>query len=98
MYSCKNCPHLRAIFKFILFDQFGFACLYCFFKKFLSETENLYSVFAHFVIVRVYLSLSSQLREGASKARARGLLMVKTVNKYTLNSLVSDLFCDRQHT
>ena len=33
---------------------------------------------------------------GASEARARGLLMVKTVNKYTLNSLVSDLFCDRQ--
>ena len=27
---------------------------------------------------------------------ARGLLMVKTVNKCTLNSLVSDLFCDRQ--
>ena len=27
---------------------------------------------------------------------ARGLLMVKTVNKYTLNSLVSDLFCDIQ--
>ena len=34
--------------------------------------------------------------KGASKARARGLLMVKTVNKYTLNSLVSDLFYDRQ--
>ena len=33
---------------------------------------------------------------GASEARARDLLMVKTVNKYTLNSLVSDLFCDRQ--
>jgi len=34
--------------------------------------------------------------KGASAARARGLLMVKTLNKYTLNSLVSDLFCDRQ--
>ena len=34
--------------------------------------------------------------KGASAARARGLLMVKTVNKYTLNSLVSDLFCNRQ--
>ena len=34
--------------------------------------------------------------KGASEARARGLLMVKTVNKYTLNSQVSDLFCDRQ--
>jgi len=32
--------------------------------------------------------------KGASEARARGLLMVKTMNKYTLNSLVSDLFCD----
>ena len=34
--------------------------------------------------------------KGASEARARDLLIVKTVNKYTLNSLVSDLFCDRQ--
>ena len=34
--------------------------------------------------------------KGASEARARGLFMVKTVNKYTLNSLVSDLFCERQ--
>jgi len=34
--------------------------------------------------------------KGASEARARGLLMVKTMNTYTLNSLVSDLFCDRQ--
>ena len=34
--------------------------------------------------------------KGTSKVRARGLLMVKTVNKYTLNSLVSDLFCDIQ--
>ena len=33
------------------------------------------------------MSLSSRLR--ASEARARGLLMVKTVNKYTLNSLVT---------
>ena len=42
-----------------------------------------------YVIVRVYVSLSSRLR-------ARGLLMVNTMNKYTLNSLVSDLFCDIQ--
>ena len=28
--------------------------------------------------------------KAASEARARGLLIVKTVNKYTLNSLVSD--------
>ena len=34
--------------------------------------------------------------KGVSEVRARGLLMVKTVNKCTLNSLVSDLFCDRQ--
>ena len=31
--------------------------------------------------------------KGAGEARACGLLIVKTVNKYTLNSLVSDLFC-----
>ena len=54
------------------------------------------------ILLRVYLSLSSRLRDlrerakGASEARARGILMVKTVNKYTLTSLVSDLFCDRQ--
>ena len=30
------------------------------------------------------------------RGRGRGLLMVKTVNKYILNSLMSDLFCDIQ--
>jgi len=51
-----------------------------------------------YVIVRVYLSLVFTIKrpKGASEARAPGFLMVKTVNKYTLNSLVSDLFCDRQ--
>ena len=39
-----------------------------------------------YVIVRVYLSLSSRLRDLRERAK----------NKYTINSLVSDLFCDRQ--
>ena len=50
-----------------------------------------------YVIVRVCVTVFTIKRpNGASEARARSLLMVKTVNKYTLNSLVSDLFCDRK--
>jgi len=33
---------------------------------------------------------------GASAARACGHLIVKTLNKCILRSLVSNLFCDRQ--
>ena len=42
------------------------------------------------ILVTVY---TIKRPKGASEVRARGLLMV---NKYTLNSQVSDLFCDRQ--
>ena len=51
-------------------------------------------VYNHVEMIFIYTHLCGA--KEASEARARGLLMVKTVNKYTLNSLVSDLFCDRQ--
>jgi len=38
----------------------------------------------------IFVTVSTIKRpKGASEARARGLLMVKAENKYTLNSLVS---------
>jgi len=35
--------------------------------------------------------------KGANAARARAVLIVKKLNKSTLNILVSNLFFDRQH-
>ena len=56
---------------------------------------SIYSFMITFIglycLVRVYLSLSS-----LASLAPLGLLMMKTVNKYTINSLVSDLLCDRQ--
>ena len=49
------------------------------------------------VTVRVYLSLSSLLRDLRERAkREPWSLNGEIVNKYTINSLVSDLFSDRQ--
>ena len=50
------------------------------------------------VIVRVHLSVSSRFRryKGASAAWARGVLMVKILNKCVLSILVYNLFLDRQ--
>ena len=51
----------------------------------------------HVIVKSIFVTVFTIKRPMVvSEARARGLLMVKTVNKYTLNSLVSDLFCDRQ--
>jgi len=39
-----------------------------------------------------------KIPKGASTTRARGVLIVKKLNKCTLKSLVSNLFVDRQHS
>ena len=62
----------------------------------LSHMKYLFTLL-HVIVKSIFVTAFTIKRpKGASEARARGLLMVKTVNKYTLNSLVSDLFCDRQ--
>ena len=49
-------------------------------------------------LFRVYLFIVFTIKRPRALASlaALGLLIVKTVNMYTLNSLVFDLFCDRQ--
>ena len=60
-------------------------------------TMSVWGIIVYVIVKSIFVTVFTIKRpKGASEARARGLLMVKTVNKYTLNSLVSDLFCDRQ--
>ena len=67
------------------------------FRIFCNTGSNFILQGKRHVIVRVYVSVFTIKRpKGTSATRARGLLIVKTVNKCTLSSLVSDLVFDRQ--